>query len=147
MLLDATKNYRDLLSIDRFLGWHSSLFSSGRSGLYKIRVGQWRDDASGPMQVVSGAMGREKVHFQAPSASLVGAEMKLLIDWLNTEISLDPVIKAGIAHFWFITIHPFEDGNGRIARALTDLLLARADGISQRLYSMSAQIRIERKQY
>ncbi len=147
MLLDATQNATAEITEDRFFGWHSALFPGGRNSLFKILVGQWRKDLKGSMQVVSGTVGKENVHFEAPPAHLVPAEMKLLIDWLNNEISLDPVVKAGIAHFWLISIHPFEDGNGRIARALTDLLLSRADGIQQRFYSMSAQIRIERKGY
>ncbi len=147
MLLDATQYANGPITVDRLFGWHSSLFPSGRSGRFSILVGEWRKDLKGRMQVVSGGIGREKVHFEAPPAHIVPAEMRLLIDWLNHEIRLDPVIKAGIAHFWFITIHPFEDGNGRIARALTDLLLTRADGIPERFYSMSSQIRIERKGY
>ncbi|MEL6667522.1 MAG: Fic family protein, partial [Bacteroidota bacterium] len=124
------------------------MFPSGRSGMYKILVGNWRDDSTGPMQVVSGALGKEQVHFQAPDAIKVDGEMKVFLKWFNTEKpDLDPVLKAGIAHLWFITIHPFEDGNGRLARAITDMLLTRTDGVSQRFYSMSAQIRKERKQY
>ena len=147
LLLDAIKNANQALTVERLLDWHFSLFPTGRSGMYKILVGEWRDDRNGPMQVVSGPMGREQVHFQAPAASLVPAEMDQFLDWLNTEIDLDAVIKAGIGHLWFVTIHPFEDGNGRIARALTDLLLTRSDGVSQRFYSMSDQIRKERKGY
>ena len=147
MVLDATQNYTKPLTIERIFSWHHSLFQTGRSGMYKILVGNWRDDSSGLMQIVSGELGKEKIHYQAPEASILGKEMNLFINWFNSEDKLDPVIKAGIAHLWFVTLHPFEDGNGRIARALSDLLLARADGIPQRFYSMSAQIRIERKEY
>lgn len=147
MVLDAVQKYDQPLTSDRLFGWHSSLFPSGRSGMFNILVGEWRDDSKGPMQVVSGAIGKEKIHFEAPAAALLQGEMEKLLYWVNQENSLDPVIKAGIAHLWFITIHPFSDGNGRIARALTDMLLTRADGISQRFYSMSAQIRKERASY
>ncbi len=147
MALDAVQQYKKPLTSERLFAWHSALFPLAKSGIYKIIAGYWRDDATGPMQVVSGPMGKERVHFQAPEASTIEKEMKGFMDWVNTEQTLDPVIKAGIAHFWFVTIHPFEDGNGRIARAVTDMLLARADGMSQRFYSMSAQIRLERKNY
>jgi Fic family protein len=147
MLLDATQQAAQPLTEDRLFAWHSSLFPAGRSGLHKLLVGQWRKDSKGPMQVVSGSIGKENIHFEAPPAERVAAEMSTFLDWFNKELSLDPVMKAGIAHLWFITIHPFEDGNGRIARALTDLLLTRGDGMSQRFYSMSTQIRVERKGY
>lgn len=147
MMLDATQNYENILNSERLFNWHHSLFQSSRSGMYKILVGHWRDDSTGLMQVVSGAMGSEKIHYQAPEAAVLDKEMDLFINWFNSENKLDPVIKAGIAHLWFVTIHPFEDGNGRIARAITDLLLARADGLSQRFYSMSAEIKVERKEY
>ncbi|MGB0523379.1 MAG: Fic family protein [Flammeovirgaceae bacterium] len=147
MMLDATQKAFQPLTEERLFGWHNCLFPTGRSGMYKIVVSQWRDDATGPMQVISGAVGKERVHFEAPSADRVAEEMRTFIEWVNREDTFDPVLKAGVAHFWFLTIHPFEDGNGRIARALTDMLLARADGISQRFYSMSTQIRIERKGY
>jgi Fic family protein len=147
MLLDATQHYIKPLTEDRLFGWHAALFPSGRSGLYKITVGRWRDHTTGPMQVVSGAMGREQVHFEAPSAERVPAEMKLFINWYNENQDQDPVLKAAIVHLWFVTIHPFDDGNGRIARSLTDMQLARSDGSSQRFYSMSAQIQLERKHY
>lgn len=147
MVLDAVQKYDQPLTSDRLFGWHASLFPSGRSGMFNILVGEWRDDSKGPMQVVSGAIGKEKIHFEAPAAALLQGEMEKLLYWVNQENSLDPIIKAGIAHLWFITIHPFSDGNGRIARALTDMLLTRADGISQRFYSMSAQIRKERASY
>ena len=147
MVLDATQNFNKTLTQERLFDWHYSLFPTGRSGMYKIIVGNWRDKSTGSMKVVSGVMGKERTHFQAPEAIAIGKEMNSFIEWFNKEETSDPVIKAGIAHLWFITIHPFEDGNGRIARAITDLLLARADGISQRFYSMSAQIRVERKEY
>jgi Fic family protein len=146
MMLDATQKCFDPLTADRLFDWHAALFPTGRSGMYKITVANWRKDTTGPMQVVSGAMGKEKVHFQATDSDLLEKEMSRFIDWFNnTEIDL--VIKAAIAHLWFVTIHPFEDGNGRITRALTDMLLAQSDKSNQRFYSMSAQIRIERKQY
>jgi len=147
MMLDATQNFNASLTADRLFGWHSSLFPSGRSGLHKITVGQWRDDETGPMQVVSGPMGREKVHYQAPDANLLPQEMAVFLEWFNNGQNLDPVLKAGIAHLWFITIHPFDDGNGRITRAITDMQLARADRSSNRFYSMSAQIEKERNGY
>ena len=147
MMLDATQNCFKPLTADRLFDWHAALFPTGRSGMYKITVADWRRDTTGPMQVVSGAMGKEKVHFQAPDSSLVKKEMDLFLDWFNKNYKIDLVIKAAIAHLWFVTIHPFEDGNGRITRALTDLLLAQSDKSNQRFYSMSAQIRIERKEY
>jgi len=155
MMLDATQQFERPLSAERLFGWHAALFPTGRSGMHKILVGRWRDDSTGPMQVVSGAMGRERVHYEAPAAGLLKKEMAAFIKWVNTgsrpgagnDKSLDPLIKAGLAHFWFVTLHPFEDGNGRIARAIADMLLARSDGAAQRFYSMSAQIRTERKKY
>ena len=147
LMIDATHNYQTSLSADRLFGWHSALFPTGRSSLYKITVGAWRLDTTGPMQVVSGAKGKEKVHYQAPDSSIVSLEMDGFINWFNSNDKIEPVIKAGIGHLWFVTIHPFDDGNGRIARALTDMLLARSDNSSQRFYSMSAQIRKERKGY
>lgn len=147
MMLDATQNYYKPLTKERLFDWHAALFPTGRSGMYKIIIGNWRNDSTGPMQVVSGALGKEKVHFQAPDASTIENEMFLFLEWLNQNENQDPVIKAGIAHLWFVTIHPFEDGNGRIARAITDMLLAKSDGISQRFYSMSAQISRERRLY
>ena len=147
LMLDATQNFSKPLNSARLFGWHSALFPTGRSGMYTITVGDYRKDSTGPMQVVSGALGMEKVHYQAPAASLLEIEMNKFITWFNNEEQLDPVIKAAIAHLWFVTLHPFDDGNGRIARALTDMLLARSDGSSQRFYSMSAQIRLERKGY
>jgi Fic family protein len=147
MMLDATQNYNKPLTQERLFGWHACLFPLGRSGMTKITVGDWRSAATGPMQVVSGAIGREKVHFEAPSADRLGAEMTQFLAWLQSEKDIDPVIAAGIAHLWFVTIHPFEDGNGRIARAIADLALARSENSAQRFYSMSSQIRVERNRY
>ena len=147
LVLDAIKNYQLPLEKERLFDWHFSLFPSGRSGMYKIKVGAWRADITGPMQVVSGPMGKEKVHFQAPASDKLDAEMRVFLSWVNNENTIDPVLKAAIAHLWFVTIHPFDDGNGRIARAITDMLLTRSDGAAQRFYSMSAQIRLERKGY
>jgi Fic family protein len=147
LMLDATQNYDDPLTDQRLFGWHAALFPTGRSGMRRITIGGWRTDETGPMQVVSGAVGREKVHFEAPAAKRLPAEMKAFLDWLNAEREKDPVIKAALAHLWFVTIHPFEDGNGRIARAIADLALARSEHSPQRFYSMSAQIRKERKAY
>jgi len=147
MMLDATQNCFNPLTSERLFDWHAALFPTGRSGMYKITVANWRSDSTGPMQVVSGAMGKEKVHFQAPDSSLVESEMSRFLDWFNKSSELDLVLKASVAHLWFVTIHPFDDGNGRITRALTDMLLAQSDRSSQRFYSMSAQIRLERKQY
>lgn len=147
MMLDATQKFKDALTADRLFGWHASLFPTGRSGMSKIIVGAWRDEKSGPMQVVSGAYGREKVHYEAPAAGRLNAEMEAFLDWFNTEDNTDPVIKAALAHLWFVTIHPFDDGNGRVARAIADMSLARSESSPQRFYSMSAQIRLERKAY
>jgi Fic family protein len=144
MLLDATQNYTEDLSEDRLFGWHSALFPSGRSGMYKIEVGKYR---TGEMQVVSGAMGHEKVHYEAVLAKDLKTEMNKFINWINEKEQIDLVIKSAIAHLWFVTIHPFDDGNGRIARAVSDMLLARSDDSSQRFYSMSNQILKERKKY
>lgn len=147
MLLDATQHYSQPLSEVRLYNWHSALFPTGRSGMSKIVVGQWRTDSKGPMQVVSGGIGRETVHFEAPSQDIIPQEIARFLQWINFPDHLDPVLKAAIAHLWFLTIHPFEDGNGRLARSITDLLLARSDNSSQRFYSMSAQIQRERKHY
>ncbi|MDB5141452.1 MAG: Fic family protein [Mucilaginibacter sp.] len=147
MMLDATQRYEAELTEDRLFGWHAALFPTGRSGMHKITVGSWRTAAAGPMQVVSGAMGREKVHFDAPDAVRLPEEMTAFLNWFNHDRQNDPVIKAAIAHVWLVTIHPFDDGNGRITRALTDLLLARADRSPQRFYSMSAQILREKATY
>lgn len=147
MMLDATQRYAQPLTNDRLYSWQASLFPTGRSGMYKITVGAWRTGQNGPMQVVSGAYGREKVHFQAPDALKLPSEIVTFLEWFNAKQELDPVLKSAIAHLWFVTIHPFEDGNGRIARAIADMQLSRADGTAQRFYSMSAQIRIERNAY
>lgn len=147
MMLDATQNYNDTLTKDRLFGWHGALFPTGRSGMHKIIVGNWRSNDKGPMQVVSGAMGWEKVHYEAPDANRLNHEMKVFFKWFNSRHEMDHVLKSAIAHLWFVTIHPFDDGNGRIARALADMQLAKADNDAQRFYSMSAQIRVERKGY
>lgn len=147
MVLDATANCNAPVSLERLFGWHAALFPTGYSGLSKIRVGGWRDDAGGPMQVVSGPFGRQRVHFEAPPADRLETETGRFLNWVNTESDEPPLIKAGLAHLWFVTLHPFDDGNGRIARAIGDLLLARADGSPQRFYSLSAQIQRERKGY
>ena len=147
MLIDATQNCFDSLTPERLFVWHAALFPSSRSSMRKITVAGWRKGTTGPMQVVSGAIGNERVHFEAPDHAIVPGEMDKFMDWYNKEEKLDPVIKAAIAHLWFVTVHPFDDGNGRIARALTDMLLARSDKSSLRFYSMSSQIRIERKEY
>jgi Fic family protein len=147
MMLDATRNYREPLTQERLFAWHASLFPTGHSGMSRIAVGMWRPPEAGEMEVVSGPIGRERVHFRAPDATRLDAEMQRFFDWFNATSSLDPVLKAGVAHLWFVTIHPFEDGNGRIARAIADLSLARADGMKERFYSMSSQIAAERKEY
>ena len=147
MMLDATQNFSAPLTKDRLFAWHAALFPTGRSGMTKIVAGAWRDDSSGAMQVVSGAMGREKVHFEAPSASKLAKEMTAFLAWYNAPSKIDPVLKAGLAHLWFVTIHPFADGNGRIARAIADMSLARSEESAQRFYSMSAQISTERTGY
>jgi len=147
MMLDATQRYDLPLTKERLFGWHSALFPTGWSNLFKIVVADWRKDTKGSMQVVSGPLGREKIHFEAPAAERVDTEMEKLLDWIENEIEVDPVLKAAISHLWFVTIHPFEDGNGRITRAITEMILARSDKSAKRFYSMSAQIRAERKQY
>ncbi|MGI8600437.1 MAG: Fic family protein [Chitinophagaceae bacterium] len=148
MMLDATQNYKNELTDERLFGWHAALFSTSRSGMNKIVVGGWRaNKKDDPMQVVSGPMGREIIHYEAPDSEILDKEMKRFCDWFNKENSIDPVMKAALAHLWFVTIHPFDDGNGRIARAIADMQLARADGTPQRFYSMSAQIRKERADY
>ncbi len=147
MTLDATQQYDLLLTRKRLFSWHASLFPTGRSGLQKIQVGRWRNDARGPMQVVSGAIDREKVHYEASAAGRLNEEMNTFFEWFNKTTTTDPVLKAAIAHLWFVTIHPFDDGNGRIARAIADMQLARADASRQRFYSMSAQIQRERNVY
>jgi Fic family protein len=147
MMLDATRHYDQPITAERLFAWHASLFPTGRSGMRRITVGAWRDDSSGPMQVVSGSIGRERVHFEAPAAKRLESEMRAFLDWFNGNAEADWVVKAGLAHLWFVTIHPFDDGNGRIARAIADLALARSEQSSQRFYSMSAQIRQERADY
>src|ERR1035437_3337803 len=144
MMLAATRHYDLPLTAERLFAWHASLFPTGRSGMTKIRAGAWRDDSTGPMEVVSGPVGKEHVHFQAPPAKRLDAEMHAFLDWINANADIDPVLKAGLAHLWFVTIHPFDDGNGRTARAIADMALARSENSPQRFYSMSAQIRQER---
>jgi len=148
MMLDATRQYEQPLTDERLFNWHAAMFPTGRSGMYKITVGAWRDNPPhDPMQVVSGPAGREQVHYQAPAAELLPDEMRAFLQWFNETTITDPVLRAGIAHLWFVTIHPFDDGNGRIARAITDMQLCRADETAQRFYSMSSQIRKERNEY
>jgi Fic family protein len=147
MMLDATRKYDESLTVERLVAWHASLFPTGRTGMRKIRVGAWRDDKTGPMQVISGPIGHERVHFEAPAARRLNREMKAFVDWFNKDADIDPVLRAGLGHLWFVTIHPFDDGNGRIARAIADLALARSEHSPQRFYSMSAQIREERQEY
>lgn len=147
IMLDATQYFTKPLTKERLFNWHAALFPTGRSGMNKIIVGNWRSLETGPMQVVSGPIGREKIHFEAPKADCLEKEIQVFLKWFETKDDIDPVIKAGIAHFWFVTIHPFEDGNGRIARAIGDMALARADRTQNRFYSLSSQIEIERKHY
>jgi len=147
MMLDATRKFDEALTAERLFSWHAALFPSGRSGIRRITTGAWRTGEDGPMQVVSGGMGREKIHFEAPDAVFLDEEVSRFLKWFQENETIDPVFKAGIAHFWFVTIHPFEDGNGRIARAIAELALARADGVADRFYSMSTQIEKDRKQY
>jgi Fic family protein len=147
MVLDATQKHETPLTAERLFGWHAAMFPTGYSGLSKIRVGHWRDDSRGPMQVVSGPVHRQNIHYEAPPAQQLDAEMADFLLWFNIDQHDDPVIKAGLAHLWFVTIHPFEDGNGRIARAVGDMALARAEASAQRYYSLSAQIQRERKDY
>ncbi len=147
MMLDATQVFLKPLTKERLFDWHAALFPTGRSGLHRITVGGWRNTEAGPMQVVSGSIGHEKIHFEAPNADRLEIEMQTFLTWFDKPNGLDPVLKAGIAHLWFVTIHPFEDGNGRIARAIGDMALARADGIPDRFYSLSSQIESERKDY
>lgn len=147
MVLDATRKYDAELTTERLLGWHAALFPTGYSGISKICVGRWRDDAHGPMQVVSGPIHHHKIHFEAPPAHHLDAEMHDFILWLSNDQRDEPVIKAGLAHLWLVTVHPFDDGNGRIARAVSDMVLARAEASSQRYYSLAAQIQRERKAY
>jgi Fic family protein len=148
VMLDATHNFREPLTAQRLCHWHQSLFPLEKQGTQKLVIGQWRTNTvENPMQVVSGPIGRERIHFRAPDSALIEKEMSMFLDWFNSENELNPILKAAIGHLWFVTIHPFDDGNGRLARTLSDMLLTRADGIPQRFYSMSAQIRIERKSY
>lgn len=147
MMLDATRNFDQPLTAKRLFGWHAALFPTGRSGMHPITVGAWRTDERGPMQVVSGPIGREKVHFQAPDAPRLEEEMMRFLKWFESPPSIDPVLKAGVAHFWFVTIHPFDDGNGRIGRAVADMVLSQADGTKDRFYSMSSGIEAQRKEY
>ncbi len=147
MMLDATQRFDAPLTSRRLFDWHAALFPTGRSGMTRIAVGEWRDDAKGPMQVVSGPVGRERVHYQAPAAKKINREIQAFLKWFNGRTRMDPVLKAALAHLWFVTIHPFDDGNGRVARAITDMALARSENSAQRFYSMSARIRVERKAY
>jgi Fic family protein len=147
MVIDATRDCSTALTQERLFGWHAALFSTGHTGMFKIAVASYRDDTAGTMQVVSSSIGREKVHYEAPSATVIQTEMAQFLDWFNSELGLDPVIKAGLAHLWFVTLHPFDDGNGRIGRAICDVALARADGSPQRFYSLSAQMQREREDY
>ena len=147
MMLDATQRFAEPLTAERLFAWHAALFPTGRSGMNKIAVGAWRPASAGAMRVVSGPIGKEQVHFEAPAADRLEFEMTRFLDWFAQERGIDPVLKAGVAHFWFVTIHPFEDGNGRIGRAVMDMALARAEGMAERFYSMSAQIESERQEY
>ena len=147
MTLDATRNYAVPLTEDRLFSWHAALFPTGRSGMQRIHVGEWRDDADGPTQVVSGPIGRQRVHYGAPPAGRLAGEMSAFLEWFEDARSMEPVLAAGLAHLWFVSIHPFEDGNGRIARAIADMALARSEDSPDRFYSMSAQIRLERNAY
>ncbi len=147
MMLDATQHYTESVTAERLYGWHAALFPTGRSGMHRITVGQWRTPDAGAMQVISGVMGKEKIHYEAPAATRLEHEMDIFLTWCSTKLRIDPVLQAGIAHFWFVTLHPFEDGNGRIARALGDLFLTRADGSPERFYSLSRQIEANRSTY
>ena len=147
VVLDATRNFDQPLTPERLFGWHAALFPTGYSGLVRIQTGAWRSDAAEPMQVVSGPMGREKVHYEAPPATALPAETAAFLEWFNTPPTGDAIVHAGLAHLWLVTLHPFDDGNGRISRAVGDMALARAEGSAQRFYSLSAQIQRERKQY
>ena len=147
MMLDATRRYAMPLSAVRLLSWQAALFPTGRNGMHKIKTGAWRDDKAGPMQVISGASGKERVHYEAPAAKRLRPEMRAFLAWFNKNYGTDLVLKAGIAHLWFATVHPFDDGNGRVARAIADMMLARSERTAQRFYSMSAQIRQERSAY
>jgi Fic family protein len=147
MMLNATQKYAEPLTRERLFDWHAALFPTGRSGMRRMAMGKWRTDEDGPMQIVSGPIGNERVHFEAPAAQRVEHEVSVFLGWFNNPENIDQVLKAGVAHFWFVTIHPFDDGNGRMARAIADMALARAENTSERFYSASAQIEAERKQY
>jgi Fic family protein len=147
MMLDATRRYDQPLTAERLFGWHASLFPTGHSGVTRIRAGVWRDDRNGPMEVISGPIGKERLYFEAPPASRLNREMRKFLNWFNAPAAVDPVLKAAQAHLWFVTIHPFDDGNGRLARAIADMSLARSENSPQRFYSMSAEIRQERAAY
>jgi Fic family protein len=147
MMLDATQQYDQPLTADRLFDWHAALFPTGRSGMSRINLGAWRDDEKGPMQIVSGPIVKERIHYEAPAAVRLRGEIKRFLSWFEKKSSTDLVLKAAVAHLWFVTIHPFDDGNGRIARAIADMVLARSEGSPQRFYSMSAQIRQERREY
>lgn len=147
MMLDATQKYAEPLTAERLFGWHASLFPTGRSGMRRITVGAWRPADIGAMQVVSGPMGRERIHFEAPASGRLEREVSAFLEWFEAANGIDPVLKAGVAHFWFVTIHPFEDGNGRISRAIADMALARAEGTIERFYSMSTQIEAEKNEH
>ncbi|MFT4243352.1 MAG: Fic family protein [Acidovorax sp.] len=147
MVLDATQHHAQPLTPERLFGWHAALLPTGYSGHVRIQVGAWRNDAAGPMQVVSGPMGRERVHYEAPPADRLAQETRAFLDWFNTPPAGDAILHAGLAHLWLVTLHPFDDGNGRISRAVCDMALARAEGSGQRFYSLSAQIQRERKRY
>jgi Fic family protein len=147
IMLNATQHFRDPLTTERLWGWHSALFPTGRSGMHRITVGAWRTGEEGPMRVLSGPIGKERIHFEAPEAARLEKEMQFFLKWFNGSSKIDAVLKAAVAHLWFVTIHPFDDGNGRIARAIADMALSRADGSKDRYYSMSAAIESERKEY
>ena len=147
MMLDATSNYAEPLTKERLCSWQAALFPTGCSGLRQIAVGRWRDDAAGPMQVVSGPIGRERVHYEAPAAERLGQEMNAFMDWFNSPPDGDGVLSAGVAHLWFVTVHPIEDGNGRLARAITDMALARSENSPRRFCSLSSEIRQHRNDY
>ena len=147
MMLDATENHAALLTPERLFGWQAALFPTGYSGMHRVKTGAWRDDAEGPMQVVSGPIGRQRVHYQAPPSRQLDAEMRAFLDWFNRRAGPEGLLRVGIAHLWFVTIHPFDDGNGRIARAIANQALAQSEDSGQRFYSVSSQIRKERSSY
>ncbi|WP_244549617.1 Fic family protein [Bradyrhizobium erythrophlei] len=147
MTLDATHKFNSELTAERLFGWHAALFPTGRSNRRSIAVATWRDASAGPMQVVSGERGRERVHYEAPAAAKLDSEMGTFIEWHNGDLQIDPIIKAAVAHLWFVSIHPFEDGNGRIGRAISEMTLARSEGTPLRAYSMSAEMYAERQAY